>query len=110
MNPALMLVIGTITYSVYAWLTFKPELKMSMYLIPTALCLAIFGNLLWILLAKSTESPAKLIIYGMAWDTMITLSFLLVPIVFFGVRFSPVAGLGCTMVVVGLLIMKLGSV
>jgi len=110
MNPMWMLILGTIVYSAYAWLTFKPELKVSAYLIPIGLSLAVFGNLLWILLARSTHDPAKLIVYGMLWDTMITLAFLLVPMMFFGVRFTAIGGVGCGLVVVGLLMMKLGTV
>jgi multidrug transporter EmrE-like cation transporter len=110
MNPTWMIVLGTIIYSLYAWLTFKPELKVSNYLMPFGLGLALIGNLLWILLAKSTHEPAKLIVYGMVWDTMITLSFLLVPMMFFGVRFTLVSGVGCGFVVLGLLMMKLGTV
>lgn len=110
MNPTLMLVLGTVVYSAYAWLTFKPELKVSAYLLPIGLSLAVVGNLLWILLARSTQEPGKLIVYGMAWDAMITLSFLLVPIMFFGVRFTVVSGVGCGLVGLGLLMMKLGTV
>jgi multidrug transporter EmrE-like cation transporter len=110
MNPTWMIALGTVIYSLYAWLTFKPELKVSAYLMPIGLSLALIGNLLWILLAKSTQEPAKLIMYGMMWDTMITLSFLLVPMMFFGVRFTLVGGVGCALVVVGLLMMKLGTI
>lgn len=110
MNPTWMLIIGAVVYSVYAWLTFKPELKVSAYLMPIGLALALVGNALWIMLARSTDDSARLIVYGMMWDAMITLSFLLVPMIFFGVRFTAVSGIGCGLVVVGLLMMKLGTV
>ena len=110
MNPTWMLVLGTMVYSSYAWLTFKPEMKVSAYLLPIGISLAVVGNLLWILLARSTVDLSRLIVYGMLWDTMITLSFLLVPVVFFGVRFTVIGGVGCGLVGVGLLMMKLGTV
>jgi drug/metabolite transporter (DMT)-like permease len=45
----------------------------------------------------------------MLWDSMITLSFILVPIIFFGVRFNFVSGVGCALVLAGLTLMKLGT-
>lgn len=109
MNPISMLILGTFIYSTYAWLTFAPSMKMSALLLPLGIMMAVAGNLLWILMARSTQEPAILVYYGMLWDTMITLSFIIVPIVFFGVRFTPFSGLGCVLVLIGLTMMKLGS-
>jgi drug/metabolite transporter (DMT)-like permease len=109
MNPMLMLAIGTVIYTSYAWLTFAPSMKASSYLIPLGITMAIAGNFLWIMMARSIHQPAALVYYGMLWDSMITISFILVPIIFFGVRFNFVSGIGCTLVLVGLTLMKLGT-
>jgi drug/metabolite transporter (DMT)-like permease len=109
MNPTSMLAIGTLIYTIYAWLTFSPSMKASSYLIPLGISMAIAGNYLWITMARSIQQPAELVYYGMLWDSMITLSFILVPIVFFGVRFNLVSGIGCGLVLVGLTLMKMGT-
>lgn len=104
------LIVGAIIYCVYAWLTFNPSLKQSGYLVPAGITLAMAGNLLWIFLAKSTADPARLTIYAMAWDTMVTVSFVLVPVVLFGIRFSITSCLGLILAVLGIFLMKIGSV
>lgn len=104
-----ILVLGAAIYGSYAWVTFNPSFKDSWYLVPVGLVLAIMGNLLWILIAKRTSSPAELTVYGMAWDTMITVSFVLVPVVLFGVRFSGVSGLGLILAILGIFLMKVGA-
>jgi drug/metabolite transporter (DMT)-like permease len=109
MNPTLMLIIGTIIYMAYAWLTFAPSMKMSPYLMPFGIGMAVAGNFLWIMMARSIQQPMVLVYYGMLWDTMITLSFILVPVVFFGIRFTLISGLGCLLVLIGLTFMKLGT-
>jgi len=109
MNPTLMLAIGTLIYTFYAWLTFSPSMKMSSYLIPLGIGMAVAGNFLWIMMARSIHQPAVLVYYGMLWDSMITVSFILVPIVFFGVRFNLISGIGCGLVLAGLTLMKLGT-
>jgi drug/metabolite transporter (DMT)-like permease len=109
MNPTLMLGIGALIYVFYAWLTFSPSMKTSEYLMPLAIAMAIAGNLLWIKMARSIQEPAALVYYGMLWDSMITVSFIVVPIIFFGVRFNVISGFGCVLVLAGLTMMKLGT-
>lgn len=104
-----MLMLGAAIYGSYAWVTFNPSFKDSWFLVPAGLALAIMGNLLWILIAKKTPNPADLTVYGMAWDAMITVSFVLVPVVLFGVRFSGTSGLGLILAILGIFLMKIGA-
>lgn len=109
MNPIWIIGLATIVYSAYAWITFNPALKTFAYLVPLGLLLAVIGNWAWISIARSIQEPSELVIYGMLWDAMITLTFVMVPVLFFGVRFNVVSGLGCGLVLIGLTLMKIGT-
>jgi len=108
-STVLLMVLGTLVYGAYAWLTFNPGVRASGYVVPVGLCFAMVGNFLWLTIVDNTGDITRLAYYGLVWDSIVTASFILVPVVFFGVRFTPVSLGGCLMVLVGLVVMKIGA-
>ena len=110
MGPVSLLLYGIIVYAVYAWVTFSPSVRAAGLVFPAGLVTAVIGNVLWLMLVNKVYDQQKLIYYGMLWDTMVTASFILVPVLFMGVRLSMLSMIGCGVVVAGLLMMKIGAV
>lgn len=98
-----------VIYGLYSWLVFNPALKTKPWIIYAGLGCALVGNLLWVLLARATIDNGRLIYYGLWWDTLITASTFLIPVLCYGIRFSGTALIGLAVTIVGLLLMKYGT-
>jgi multidrug transporter EmrE-like cation transporter len=105
--PALLL--AAVLYSMYNYLTFSPSLKDSNYVLPLGLICVLLANTIWIYLSKSTQDPSKLLQYGIYWDVLITGLTILLPVLVFSAKLSPVQIVGLVMVVAGLVTIKVGA-
>lgn len=73
------------------------------------LLIAIAGNLLWLIFSKYTTDTKTIFLGGIAWDSLIALTLLATPFVFYGFKLDKVGVLGFVFVVVGMVIMKLST-
>ena len=103
------LVMATLIYSVYGYIIYNPAFKGSNGIVGLGLLCALLANTVWILLARNTSDSAKLFQYGMYWDTIIVSTSIFVPILLFGVRLSYLQAAGLAIALLGLFIMKAGS-
>jgi len=108
-SAGLLMLLGMLVYGAYAWVSFSPSVRASGLVVPVGLSFAFVGNLLWLSIVVRTDDTATLTYYGLVWDSIVTASFVLVPVLLFGVRFTAVSAVGCLMVLVGLTIMKIGT-
>jgi hypothetical protein len=103
------LIIATILYSVYGYMTYSPELKDKSFVLYLGLLCVLMANTVWIFLSKNTLEPTRLLQYGLYWDLIITGLTIALPIILFGARFSGLQTLGLLITIAGLLTMKFGS-
>lgn len=103
-----MFLIGTAIYLLYAWIVYNPTLRESGAYIPLGLTVALAGNLIWLFIAKATPTNS-LAFYALMWDTMVTLTFIVIPVAFFGMRLGLLSIAGFMLTIAGLAMMKYGS-
>lgn len=90
-----------------AFVSYHGGFKNSNWYYPVGLLAAIGVNAVWLWVAKIEQDPSKLILKGLYWDSMLTLAYLIVPLIIFSVRLSVLQGAGLVLIVCGLTLIKL---
>jgi drug/metabolite transporter (DMT)-like permease len=67
-----------------------------------------FGNWLWAVAARWTPDRRELYSLSAAWDVATVTAYNVLPLVFLGVRLSPLAWVGFGLVVLGAFLVKQG--
>jgi len=100
--------VGFLTYSCLAFASYSEFLKNHPLYYYLGISLAILANLSWLSIARAESNSSLLMIKGLWWDSMLTIVYLTVPILFFQARFSLVQSIGIGLTVLGLFVIKLG--
>lgn len=99
--------LGFIIYCLAVTLSYSDKVKASHWYYPVGLALAIGCNFLWLYVAKHTPDKHDIYISGLVWDSLIVGCYALIPVLFFGVRFSGATAIGVLLVIVGLFLTKI---
>ena len=101
----LSLLIVLTCYSFYTAIIYSDI--QAKHAIPIGLGLAVIGNLIWLVMSKIIlDNKVSILYYGLAFDAVVTISTILVPVLFFGVRLSSFAWCGVGLTLLGLFILK----
>lgn len=100
------IIIGSVVYSVYEYITYHPEYKDANWTLLVGLVCVFIANTVWIFLTKSTLDPSVLLKYSMYWGVMITILSVAIPMMFFGAKVTGIQALGMALAIGGLMIMR----
>jgi len=103
-----MLIAGVL-YGVFSWVTFNDEIRNSRYFWFYGLVYAVLANFSWSILVKSLSNHKHIAYYSLAWDVLMAVVTLAVPVIFFDMRFSRISMIGIALIIAGTLVMKLGE-
>lgn len=106
MNWAI-LITAWLLYSVYA-ATVYSTFRDSKWYVPAGLGLALLCNGLWLWLTKLTPRHQDIAFWAIVWDVSLVVAQISVPVLFFGLRLTPIAWGGLAMAIGGLVLMKVG--
>lgn len=87
-------------------MSYSTSFKESVWCTPGWILLALVGAYSWSLVTKALPDPSKLMIVGLYWDSGMQLTYLLVPLLFFGSRLSLTQGIGVLLVFIGLMLTR----
>lgn len=107
MELSIIFFIGFCMYFGLASISYNSKIKSLSYYYLIGIAFAIVSNFLWLYLAKREVDPSKLVILGLIWDTMLTLTYLVVPFLFYGAVLNKVQLVGLVLTVVGLVLVKI---
>lgn len=102
MNTVYLFAIGFLVYVSNATLSYSKGLKASPYYYTIGIILAVIANLTWLYISKLETEPNKLLLKGLYWDIMLTVAYLIVPILFYHARLSAQQTVGAILVLVGI--------
>lgn len=102
----LQFLIGFIMYTCLASATYSESFKASNWYYPAGVAAAIVANLIWLWIGKLEANPSVLVIKGLYWDSMLTATYILVPILFFGAKVSTFQIFGIAFIGIGLILTK----
>lgn len=98
--------IGFVAYFVIATVSYSETIKSSPWFYPIGLFGALIANLTWLWISSLDKNASSLMIKGLWWDSMLVFVYLIVPIIFFGARFSLYQGIGVGLIVLGIALTK----
>lgn len=102
-----LFILGWVFYMSAAVVAYHPSIKSAtMLYYGLGLVIALLCNITWLFIARHSETAAQIYYRGLVWDSLIVGSYVLVPILFFGVRLSLQASLGLVLIVIGLFLSK----
>ena len=99
--------IGFVLYCLSVVLSYSYKLKASSLFFPIGLTLALIVNYLWLYIAKISINKHDIYLRGLVWDSMIVGCYVLIPILFYGVKFNITTAIGIGLVVLGLILTKI---
>jgi drug/metabolite transporter (DMT)-like permease len=103
----LQFISGLVLYSAMAFASYHPALKASPWFFPVGIGSAVVANFIWFSMAKADPVSSSLMIKGLIWDAVLMLCYLIIPIIFFEAKFTPVQAVGVGLTVIGLFLTKL---
>lgn len=106
-----MWIVGFLVYSLICTLSYKnvPNNLINPYILVGVL--GAIGNIAWLRVAKTATDDSNILLKGVYWDTMITLIYLAIPLIAFGVKLTSVSQiLGAFLIIAGLLLIKIGYI
>jgi len=102
----ILLSINTFIYGIHCFLGYKENLRSQWYYGPVLVFISIVGNTLWVFYLKSNPIKEKVFFGGMLWDLLLTLSYVIVPLVFTGIKLNSVSYIGLFLLLTGITILK----
>lgn len=86
--------------------SYHPIFKASSYYYWTSLAIATVTSFSWAYVARHTENSSKLVVYGLYWDVIMTVTYLVVPVVIFHARMSIIQWIGVSLIMAGIILTK----
>ena len=96
--------LTVVIYSVYATLPFFNLGRTAHYL--SGATFAVLGSLIWVSISRSVNK-SDIPLYGLYFDALITISFMLTPLLFTGFNFTSKQIAGILMIFTGMIVSKL---
>lgn len=104
-----LFIVAIFSYSSLVCLTYLKDLRETWYYLPVGLGLALLNNFIWLTIARQSPNEHVLYLYGIYWDTIIILTYTLIPFLMFNIKLSNISWVGIGLVLLGLLVTKLGA-
>jgi hypothetical protein len=109
MPTCLTFFLGALIYAIYAILCYHPTLKGSQITLWGGLTCALAANFLWIVLAKATHDPNRLIFYALIWDMIVIAVGVGIPLALYASKPSATMISGLILMAIGLILVKVGG-
>jgi multidrug transporter EmrE-like cation transporter len=103
----LQYLLGFALYVCLASVSYSETLKLSKWYLVIGALGGILTNVLWLLIAKSESNSSSLMLKALIWDSMIVITYLIIPIIFFNAKLSSVQVLGILLILSGMLLTKI---
>lgn len=100
--------LGFLLYCVQVWGFYNEALKNTNWYYPAIIIPTIINIVLFSMLAKRAGADA-VYLYGRYWDLMTCGLYLLLPILFFGVKLNSTGLVGLGLIIIGTLVIHFGS-
>lgn len=99
--------IGLLAYAALAHLSYSEFKTTGTPYYLTGLGIALLANACWLWIARMEPNASKLVFKALAWDVMLTLTYLVIPILFFSVRLTPSQIFGVILIFAGIILTKI---
>lgn len=108
MNIALIYIIGLAIYSAAVVASYSEKIRMSNWFIPANMAAGLMTAYLWGSVVRQTNDNNQIYVRALWWDSMIVLTFALMPLTF-GIKMNTVSAIGVLLIIIGIIITKIGG-
>lgn len=91
---ALLFALGALGYMAQTWISYTPWIKESLWFYPLGLLTTLISTACWLTIVKISQTH-HIYNHAVIWDVMVVATYLLLPLMFFGVvlKGGQIAGL-----------------
>lgn len=87
-------------------LSYMPALKNSQYYYPMWFAVSVLAAWSWAMVARVVPDSTELVRVGLYWDTLMQLTYLIIPIACFGARLTLLQSAGVALIFTGLMMTR----
>lgn len=108
MNPQIIIICVSafISYGTYNYISYSEFFRSHRLFFVMGLALALVSNLLWLYGVKVLNQREHIFWLGISFDVIVTATSILIPVLFFGLRFNKLTWVGIAFILLGLIIIK----
>lgn len=103
---AMQMISGFIVYFFMAYISYHEGIKNSKYYFLLGMLVAVVASFVWLYVAKMETNSSRLLVKSFFWDSMVTIIYVLVPVIAFNAKINFTQGLGFLIVCAGLIVIK----
>lgn len=104
--PILLFLLGALLYCGAASLSYSESFKGSPGYYLAGAAVGVAANLVWFHLAAITKDKGEVLKMGLYWDSMLTLIYMLVPLILFSVKPTTNTLFGIVLITTGIILTK----
>jgi len=101
-----LFLMGFLSFIAGSALSYMPTLKGSPYYFLMWTAVTAVSTLAWALLAKAVPDSTRLVVVGLYWDTLMQVTYLLIPVMIFGARLTMLQTSGILLIFCGILMAR----
>ena len=110
MIPLSSLIFATLVCAVYTFLIYANWFKNLSFFYLAVVVLGIGMSIPWGIIVRYTSTKESLFLYSISWDVMVTIVSLVIPIYFYGVKFSFNNWIGIGLILAGIFTLKISNI
>ncbi len=101
-----VLVIISIVYAIGCAFTYNEKFRQSDWFVLIGVAIGVTINALWFYAVKCLDDKDRIYTFGLIWDSIMMITYYLLPILMFGVKLDKVTIIALLLIVIGMVLLK----
>ena len=96
-------------YSIPVVATYSERIRQSSSIWFLGICCPAVADVIWIYLAKKVNENNQIFLYSISWEIVYKIIVISIPVLFFGLKLTPLSYAGLLLMLIGGILIKMGS-
>ncbi len=109
LNALILVLSAAAIYSIPVVATYSEKVRQSYYIWILGICCPAVADIIWIYVAKKINDNSQIFLYSISWEIFYKIVVISVPVLFFGLKLTPLSYFGVFLMLLGGIFIKIGS-
>lgn len=103
----IIITVTAVLYAMGCWLTYADGARNYWWYVPLGVLIGAVVNLFWFLAVKWLDDKQRIFVFNLIWDSVLLLIYYILPLILFGVSIDKKMVLAMTLIISGMVVLKL---